>query len=287
MLRRPALMLWKFVGWTAVLCSSSSLLCQPASVKPEDSAAAESTYVPHMTFDVASIRESGEGNFSFIDNVPKNSLFHGERLSAWGLILTAYDVKIGRLLENVPPWAMEIRLDVTAKSDPSTDEALAKLSKTDFYAEKHHMLQLLLADRFKLKIHSETRMSTTYELVTTKQTVKLMTPVTGDVGKTVSTCTTRYSSKGQEVDSKGCPFSIFLSGLRQTLGTTVVDHTGMSGAYAYHLMWNSSTRPPQDDEERYPQLLDAVREQLGLELKETKGPVTFWVVDHIERPTPN
>jgi uncharacterized protein (TIGR03435 family) len=37
----------------------------------------------------------------------------------------------------------------------------------------------------------------------------------------------------------------------------------------------------------YPPLKDAVREQLGLELKPTKGPVTFWVVDHIERPTSN
>jgi len=52
-----------------------------------------------------------------------------------------------------------------------------------------------------------------------------------------------------------------------------VDHTGLSGMYAYHLMWNWSTRPPQDDEERYPNIPDAVREQLGLELKETKGPV--------------
>jgi len=67
-------------------------------------------------------------------------------------------------------------------------------------------------------------------------------------------------------------------------GTNVVDHTGLSGMYAYHLMWNWSTRPPQDDEERYPNIPDAVREQLGLELKETKGPVTFWVIDHIERP---
>ena len=245
-------MLCKLVSWIAILCVSSGLFCQTISVKPKDPATAGSTYVPHMTFDVASIRESGGGNFSFIDNVPKNSLFHGERLSAWGLVMTAYDLKIGKLLENVPPWAGTIRLDVMAKSDAATDEALAKLSESDSDAEKRHMLQQMLAERLKLKIHPETRMSTTYELVTTKQTAKLMTPVSGDVSKTVSTCNTHFSSKGQEVDSRGCPFSIFLSYLQQMLGTNVLDHTGMSGMYAYHLMWNSYTRPAPDDEERYP-----------------------------------
>jgi len=97
---------------------------------------------------------------SYIDNVPKNSLFQGGRLSAWGLIASAYDLKIGKLLLNAPAWAETIRLDVTAKSDPSTDEALAKLNDSDFHAEKRHMLQQLLAERFKLQIHSETRTST-------------------------------------------------------------------------------------------------------------------------------
>ena len=53
-------------------------------------------------------------------------------------------------------------------------------------------------------------------------------------------------------------------------------------------MWWPAQLPegaPSDD--KYPPLKDAVRDQLGLELKPTKGPVTFWVVDHVERPTPN
>ena len=54
MFRRPAFMLCKFVGWTAILCSSSTLFCQTTSVKTEDPATTETTYTPHMTFDVAS-----------------------------------------------------------------------------------------------------------------------------------------------------------------------------------------------------------------------------------------
>ena len=251
--------------------------------------AAESTYTPHMVFDVAAIHESREGNMSYIDNVPGNSFYQAGRVSVWGLILKAYDLKIPQRLESLPNWAMTTQFDLTAKSDTSTDEALAKLSKSDFLAEKRHMLQVLLAERFKLQIHPETRMSTTYELVTTGQTAKLMTPVNGDVFKTVSTCDSHVSRKGIEVQSKGCPFLTFLGYLQQTLGTSVVDHTGMSGMYAYHLMWSESPRTPQieNDEDRYPDIEDALHEQLGLELKKTKGPVTYWVVDHVERPTPN
>ena len=276
----------KAVVWNAIFCGSWSL-CQNVSGNPETPSTTGTTYTPHMVFDVASIRESGEGNMSYTDNEPKSSIYHAERIPIWALILNAYDVKIANLLKNVPDWAMTVRFDVMAKSDSSTDEALAKLSDSDFLAEKHHMLRGLLAERVKLQIHSETRMSTTYELVTTARAAKLMTPVHGEVARTVSTCDTHFSRKGRDIDSKGCPFPHILSVLQQELGTNVVDHTGMSGMYAYPLMWSSASVMPQGDEERYPHIMDAIREQLGLELKQTKGPVTFWVVDHIERPTPN
>jgi uncharacterized protein (TIGR03435 family) len=276
----------KVVIWNAILCGSWSLY-QSISGKPETPGAEKSTYTPHMAFDVASIRESGAGNMSSIDNDPKSSFYYAQRVAPWGLILNAYDLHIVNLLKNVPAWAMDTRFDVMAKSDPSTDEALAKLSDSDFNAEKRHMLQSLLVERFKLQIHPETKVSTIYELVTTPRAAKLMTPVQGDLSKTVSTCSRHYSKKGMEVESTGCPFPFILSAIRQELGTNVLDHTGLSGAYAYHLMWSPSSMSLQDDEERYPDIVNAVREQLGLELKESKGPVTFWVVDHIERPIPN
>ena len=62
----------------------------------------------------------------------------------------------------------------------------------------------------------------------------------------------------------------------------------MSGQYAYHLMWNPFAGTPQGEwQDAPPALPDALREQLGLRLKRTKGPVEALVVDHVERPTPN
>jgi uncharacterized protein (TIGR03435 family) len=285
MSRPLAAWLPKFACWTTILCSAPISVCQgTASTNPKTSG---SSYAPHLTFDVASIREAPQGDMSYINNPPQSSFYHSDRVPVWGLILNAYDIKIANLLTGVPGWAMTVRYDVTAKSDSATDEVLAKLSDLDAYAEKHHMLRALLADRFKLQMHSETRVSTTYELVTTAQTPNLMTPVVGDVARTVSTCDIHFPAKGREIQSRGCPFPILLSTLRQEFGTDIVDHTGLSGMYAYHLMWAPADMPIREVEERYPNLRDAVREQLGLELKPTKGPVTFWVVDHIERPTPN
>lgn len=249
--------------------------------------AAQAAYVPHLAFDVASIRESGEGNVISIDNVPKSSLFLGRRVSVRSLLMTAYDVKIWKQLENLPEWAESIRLDVMAKSDAATDEALAKLKEDDFDAEKRHMLQQLLAERFHLQIHTETRQATTYELAATRRSLERMTPVEGSGSKTISTCNVRFSAKGREIDSAGCPLSIPLMYLRGELGAAVEDRTGLSGLYAFHLMWSGSSLRAQETEDRYPRLQDAVREQMGLELKPVKGPVTFWVVDHVERPTQN
>jgi uncharacterized protein (TIGR03435 family) len=278
---------FKAVLWTAILCQSSVLFCQGTSVTPENSDAAGSTYTPHMSFDVAAIHESRSGHMSYYDFPPKTSYFHAERVSPFGLIAAAYDVDLMSLLKNVPDWAMTTKYDVTAKSDPSAEEALAKLSDRDFQAEKEHMLRGLLADRFKLQIHSEIRQSTIYELVTTKRTASLMTPVHGDIARTVSTCDAHPSPKGTAVESKGCPLSILLNTLHQALDGDVVDHTGLSGMYAYHLGWGPSPQIQHEGQEYYPKILDAIREQLGLEVKKTQGPVTFWVVDHIERPTPN
>ena len=286
------------VSWRAILCGalifvaqSASLSCQSTSVNgPAKADSGASTYHSHLTFDVASIREyRSDGGMRYVDNMPHNSYFHGEGVSVFGLILGAYPLKLREQLENLPNWADHTLYTIDAKSDPATDEALEKLSDSDALAEKRHMLQVLLTERFHLQIHPETRISNTYELLTTSRTAKLMTPVQGDVGKTVNTCRMYFHrDKGAEVDSKGCPFDIFFIDLERNLGTDVLDRTGMTGMYAYHLMWWPA-RVPQDatSGDRYPPLTDAVREQLGLELKPTKGPITFWVVDHIERPTPN
>lgn len=267
------------------------MFCQGTSVlAPAKAGSGASTYQPHLVYDVASIREyRSHGGMRYADDMPHNSYYHAEGVGLRALIAYAYDLHLLNQVENLPRWANETMYTIDAKSDPDTDSVLEKLSDKDAWAEKNHMLQVLLAERFHLRIHPETRMSNTYELVTTSRTAKLMTPVHGDESKTINTCGVRfYREKGGEIDSKGCPFDTFFTELEQQLATDVVDRTRMKGMYAFHLMWWPAQMPePESSVDRYPPLRDAVREQLGLELKPAKGPMTFWVVDHIEPPTSN
>ena len=275
--------------WCGILVGASFAHGQNAPAKGAESAAAKPAYVPHLAFDVVSIHESGEGNMSYIDNVPHNSLFMGERLTAQGLILTAFGIKQYFLLTgDLPTWARDTHFSITAKSDASIDELLTKLGDDDVYAEKRHMLQGMLADRFKLKIHAETRESEVFELFRTKQAEKLMTPVPDSSTTTPATCSPSLSHKGADIEAKGCSFANILNLFQREMATNVIDHTGMTGKYAFSLKWCPDAIALHcTDEDRYPYFVDAVREQLGLELKRTKGPVTFWVVDHIEPPSAN
>jgi len=274
---------FKVVVWAAVVWPTVSLSCQSGSMKAGTIGVAGSSYVPHMRFDVASIRESRGGNWSYYDNPPKTSYFHAERVDAFGLILNAYNVDMMSRVKNAPDWTMATKYDVTAKSDAPTEEAIAKLSDRDAAAEQNHMLQGLLADRFKLQIHSEVRQSTVYELVATPRMAKLMTPFHGDSAKTISSCALVPSKAGLEMDSKGCSSSMLLGYLKQALDADVVDHTGLSGMYVFHLMFG--WQRPREGVDSYPPVQYAIREQLGLEVRKTQGSATFWVVDHIERPT--
>lgn len=238
-----------------------------------------------MLFDIVSIHESREGDYSYIDNAPKGSFYQAERLTAQMLIMGAYNLQFLQLPE-LPGWAKEKRFSLTAKSDDTTDQALAKLSDKDAAAEKQHMLQAMLADRFHLRIHPETRVSSVYNLIATPRVAKRMTPVMTESGETWSSCTPRFAEGIIDIESKGCPMSALIMLLQADTSDQIIDRTGMTGHYAFRLYWRWAAQKPEIAAQ-YPEKVDAVREQLGLELKSGKGPVTFYVVDHIEEPSPN
>jgi uncharacterized protein (TIGR03435 family) len=80
--------------------------------------------------------------------------------------------------------------------------------------------------------------------------------------------------------------------LSRLLSRTVLDRTDMTGKYDLDLKWTPDERtlrdpnvPPPDP--NGPSIFTALQEQLGLELKSTKGPVEMLVIDHIEKPDPN
>jgi len=123
------------------------------------SSAQAPAYAPNMTFDVASIRQSNPdvtngfvvgGEFSPVSS----SHFSLENNSFWNLLLWAYPVEGHRIigLDRLPAELQHATFNVQARADQATDERLANLPKEQRVLEQQHMIQVLLAERFNLKV---------------------------------------------------------------------------------------------------------------------------------------
>ena len=145
------------------------------------------------------------------------------------------------------------------------------------------MVQLLLEDRFQLKLHHEMRERPVYLLSIAKGGAKLqeVRPDSPDLGGA------RFNGRppsylGEDVPPKGWPLSRMAAHLEGLLndGRPVIDRTGLVGIYAFNLDYSQ-------DGVDHPPLLPALRDQLGLQLETAKAPVDTVVVDRIERPSGN
>ncbi len=137
------------------------------------------------------------------------------------------------------------------------------------------MLQAILIDRFKLKIHHETREQPIYTLEIAKGGPKL-TPVDkpGGMGW----------GRGQ-LQMHGASTDRLAFVLSDILGRVVVDKTGLTGKYDALLTWTPDEMQATAD--AGPTLLTAIQEQLGLKLQSAKGPVDTIVADQVEKPSEN
>jgi uncharacterized protein (TIGR03435 family) len=159
---------------------------------------------------------------------------------------------------------------------------LAARPQAELFSVLPLLLQSLLEDRFKLKVHRETRELPVYVLSTANRNGSLgpqLRPSAVNCAAEPDKCTLR-------------PFPGHLSGvsnleimtnlLAVSVERVVVDHTGLAGQFEYNLEWS----PDQSASDK-PSLFAAIQEQLGLKLESTKGPVDVLVIDHVEKPTPD
>ncbi|MDP9050563.1 MAG: TIGR03435 family protein [Acidobacteriota bacterium] len=158
-------------GWIALAVPSSPAQAGAATT-PASSLPANAPYVPTMTFDVASVRESKpdvNGGFRVGGGFqpPNSSNLRLENNDLMNLILGAYEVN-PHLIEGIPCDLAWATFNVEAKADGETDAKLAKLTKEQVRLEQENMMQVLLAERFMLKVHWETRDGQAYDLVVAK-----------------------------------------------------------------------------------------------------------------------
>jgi uncharacterized protein (TIGR03435 family) len=225
---------------------------------------------PEPAFEVASVKLTKHGRTadgwseSSIDN-PTPGNFVATNASLDECVRWAYSIKEYQIAG--PEWL---------KSDAASYDIVAKAPLTTPRSEIRRMLQTLLADRFKLALHRETRMLPVYHLAVAKGGSKL-----GAAGGGARNST---SSSGGTLEVKGTTMAIFAEALSRETGRPVFDKTGIAGAFDFRLEY----APENSVNSGRPSLFTVLQEQLGLKLEALKGPVEVLVIDHAERlPTAN
>ena len=172
-----------------------------------------------------------------------------------------------------PAWAESTLYDVSAK--PEGDRGLT-------YKQLQSPLQTLLKERFHLQTHLETRVVPGYVLVLAKGGSKLQP------AKDPASSTATVFPEGLRGSS--IPMRTLTSMLTSTLGSPVVDNTGLTGNFDVTLKFANPHSSPNDTagDPTLPSLFTAVTEQLGLRLNREKVSLSFLVIDHVDRlPTAN
>ena len=200
------------------------------------------------------------------------------------LIMDAYGIRPNYRVIGAPSWWDDTRFDIQAKVADADMPALQKLD----YHQRASMIQQILTDRFKLKVHRETKIQPIYSLVVIKQDALTAAPPPAD-GKPVGMGWRpgRGDRAGQMV-ATNLTTGWLAAQLSGALGRMVVDNTGLTGTYQADLHYTPDTPAgSQAGSDTSLSIFTAVEEQLGLKLVPTKGPVECLVIDHVEMPSEN
>lgn len=164
------------------------------------------------------------------------------------------------------------RYEVQAKIDDSLFAAMRTMTPAQQREQVALMEQSLLADRFKLKVHFETRDLPAFALVVAKGGSKLTPAKEGE--------SPQLSSSSDETTGTAVTLDDFAhSPLLRPDGRIVINQTGLKGAYDFTIKGEPGPDPPS--------FFTLIEEQLGLKLVPTKTSVEVIVIDSIERPTEN
>jgi uncharacterized protein (TIGR03435 family) len=277
-------------------------------------AQAPATDADRPAFDVSSIKPSKSGG-PYIGrggNAPEPGRFRAVNITLRFLIANAYLLTPGESVTRIfgaPNWIDSESFDVEAKAEGNPSPDRMRL-----------MLQSLLADRFKLALHHETRQLPVYALVLAKPgKMGLQLKPHSDDAKCVDPDAKAAPTRPRPGDPLpafcgefamfGAPPSLREAGNKITIAMLVeqlsnfvdrpiVDRTGLTGTYDATLEFafafkqggapdGTANAMIPSDPSGPPSIFTALQEQLGLKLESQKGPADVLVIDHVEEPSPN
>ncbi len=235
------------------------------------------------SFEVATIKPSQPDRLGKGFGV-QGSHFRTINTTLADLIKFAYSVQDKQII-GAPSWVETDKWDIEAQPDAPGAPNKNQVSM---------MVQKLLADRFQLKFHKETKELSAYVLSTAKSGPKMTKsdseqplPELFFTNLSPATLTVRNATMDDVCQ-------LFQSAV---LDRPVVDQTGITGKWNFLLKWTADESqfsgmgvkapPPSDAAVAPPPLFTAIQEQIGLKLDAGKAHVPVLVIDKAEKPSAN
>ena len=266
---------------------------------------------PRPAFEVASVRPNTSGDGMIRLGIQPGGRFTATNVPLRVLIRNAYQVQDFQIVD-APDWIRSERFDIVAKAE--ADVPPGPIGGPP--GPMQLMLQSLLAERFKLVLHTEQRELPIYALVLARSDGRLGSQLrasTVDCVEVIKAARGRGApppplTPGErpmcgmrigpgQLGGGGIPLDAFSGLLSQFVQRVVVDRTGLAGSFDIDLSWTpdqlpqggpppgAPPLPPIDP--NGPSIFTAVQEQLGLKLESTRGQVDVLVIDSVARPTPD
>jgi uncharacterized protein (TIGR03435 family) len=246
------------------------------------------------------------------------------------IIESAYQLqRDDQRLAGLPDWTRTERFDIDAKAPDGA--VVGGIMRIGAPSDGLLMLRTLLADRFRLRMHTEVREAPIFALVNADRNGRLgpklvrsdlsdtdceriradrmagRSPQAGLFAASVASAPPCiYTGYRNRLVFSDMPLAQLTDILSAYLRRLVVDRTGLTGRFDLDFTWTPDELPPPGTPDRIvvagveldltggatidpngAGLITAVREQLGLRLESTRAPVDVFVVDSIERPTPD
>lgn len=271
------------------------LLALPGTVLPWNAAAQDnSSSLP--AFDVSTVRPNNTGaRASHLDFGADE--VRSSNLPLIFLLQDAYNLNSGSTdqIVGTPAWISSMPFDITAKMDSETAARIGKMPPDERLATLRRMMQGLLADRFQLKIHHESREIPVFALKVAKGGPKLTavseSPIDPSKPRGADDWAGLRNREGL-VEGRDASIKMLVDSLswKPEIGDRlVVDETGLQGKYSFTLRWAPDSGQSAADlsEGTGPSIFAALDEQLGLKLEAKKSRVDCIVIDHVEQPSPN
>jgi uncharacterized protein (TIGR03435 family) len=285
-------------------------------------AQAPQTTPPAPAFEVASVKpnKSGDGRV-MLGNQPGR--FTATNVTLRMLIRNAYQLQDFQI-SGGPSWLASDHFDIVAKIESGVQDAMPAGPPVPGQGPTplQLMIRSLLADRFKLAVHTETKEQPIYALVVARSDGRLGPDLKKSETDCAAVMAARGRGPGRAMPPPGAPapgepmpcgirigpgnmsvggmaLPVFANSLANFVGRVVLDRTGLTGSYDAKLTWTPDQMPPRapgtpadqpvrvngiDIDPNGPSIFTALQEQLGLKLDSQHGPVEILVIDRAERP---